>query len=196
MSKQQEHQPQNEAGYQLHFRAGNQPCFEAGLSSKVMLYHQPKNKATSFKFELVKMGWWKQGWLESQGSIVSDLFQTNNTGQRFCNPHDLLRLPRSLQRVEIIRNPCHAKRILNLQQRPETVSFLTVLTSKSLSRHSVVQILRGSTSKSAQGTPSFNDFDLQTALAPQRGANFVDILGSRSSATSVFGSWLCEPAKP
>ena len=41
----------------------------------------------------------------------------------------------------------------------------------------------------------FNDFDFQIALVPQRGANFADILGSRSSATRVFGSWLCEPSK-
>ena len=64
---------------------------------------------------------------------------------------------------------------------------LTILTSKSLSRHSAVQIFRSSTSKSAPNPQCFNDFDFQIALAPQRGVNFDDILGSRSSATPVFG---------
>ena len=74
--------------------------------------------------------------------------------------------------------------------------FLTILTSKSLSRAGVVQILSMSTSKSAPGLPVFNDFDFQIALARRRGAKFVDVLGSRSSATTVFRTYLCEPSKP
>ena len=66
--------------------------------------------------------------------------------------------------------------------------FLTILTSKS-PRHSVVQILWTWTSTSAPTPPVFNDFDFRIALAPQRGANFVDIFGSRSSATPAFRSW-------
>ena len=76
-----------------------------------------------------------------------------------------------------------------------TSQFLTILTSKSLSRAGVVQILSMSTSKSAPGLPVFNDFDFQVALARRRGANFVGILGSRSSATPVFRTYLCEPSK-
>ena len=34
--------------------------------------------------------------------------------------------------------------------------------------------------------PVFNDFDFQIALARRRGANFVDILGTRSSAPPRF----------
>ena len=66
--------------------------------------------------------------------------------------------------------------------------FLTILTSKSLSRHGVVQILRSSTSKSAPNM--------------QRGARFCrkplsrHSVVSRSSATPVCRSWLCEPSKP
>ena len=74
--------------------------------------------------------------------------------------------------------------------------FLTILTSKSLSRAGVVQILRSSTSKSAPNLPRFNHFDFRIALARRRGANSVDLLGSRSSATSVFRTYLCEPSKP
>ena len=42
------------------------------------------------------------------------------------------------------------------------------------------------TSKSAPGMPVFNDFDFQIGLARRRGANFVDILGARSSAPPRF----------
>ena len=51
--------------------------------------------------------------------------------------------------------------------------FLTILTSKSLSRAGVVQILTTSTSKSAPIMPFFYDFDFQIALARRRGANFA-----------------------
>ena len=77
-----------------------------------------------------------------------------------------------------------------------THGVLTILTSESLSRAGVVQILSRSTSKSAPGLPAFNDFDFEIALARRRGANFVDILGSRSFATPVFRTYLCESSKP
>ena len=73
--------------------------------------------------------------------------------------------------------------------------FLTISTSKSLSRAGVVQILSRSTSKSAPNPRCFNDFDFQIALARRRGANFVEILGTRSSAPA-FRTYLCEPSKP
>ena len=50
-----------------------------------------------------------------------------------------------------------------------------ILTSKSLSRAGVAQILRNSTSKSILNMPIFNDFDFRIALARRRGANFVDV---------------------
>ena len=62
----------------------------------------------------------------------------------------------------------------------------TSLTSKPLSRHSLVQILRPATSKSRPAMPVFCDFGFQTALLPQRSANFADILGSRSFAPARF----------
>ena len=74
--------------------------------------------------------------------------------------------------------------------------FFAILTSESLSRAGVVQILASSTSKSAPSVRVLNDFDFRLALARRRGANFVDILGSRSSATPVFRTYLCEPSKP
>ena len=73
--------------------------------------------------------------------------------------------------------------------------FLTILTSKSLSLAGAVWILRSSTSKSALNPRCFNDLNFQIALVRRRGANFVDILGSRSFATPVFRTYLCEPSK-
>ena len=59
----------------------------------------------------------------------------------------------------------------------------------------MVRILPSSTSKGAPNPRCFNDFNFQIALARRRGANFVGILGSRSSATPVFRTYLCEPLK-
>ena len=102
--------------------------------------------------------------------IVSDPLQIHHACQRFCNPHELLRLPRILQRVEI--------------PAPATQNALS--TSKNVPRLSVFddfdfQIAlarrrganwRSSTSKSAPNLPRFNDFDFRIALARRRGANF------------------------
>ena len=75
---------------------------------------------------------------------------------------------------------CQLPKVLRHRQ------FLTILTSQSLSRAGVVQILSRSTSKSAPGLRVLNDFDFQIALARRRGANFVEILGTRSSAPPRF----------
>ena len=47
-----------------------------------------------------------------------------------------------------------------------------ILTSKSLSRAGVVQILATSTSKSVPTPSIFNDFDFQIVVARRRGANY------------------------
>ena len=59
-----------------------------------------------------------------------------------------------------------------LQKTSRDPGVLTILTSKSLSRVGVVQILATSTSKSAPAPSVFNDFDFQIAFARRRGANF------------------------
>ena len=56
-------------------------------------------------------------------------------------------------------------------------------TSQPLSRHSLVQILPTWPSKSA---PSFNEFDFQTALSPQHGANFAACDFKKSSDHASF----------
>ena len=57
--------------------------------------------------------------------------------------------------------------------------FLTVLTSKSLSRAGVVQILASS---SVPRLSAFNDFDFQIAFARRRGA--ISILASSTSQSA------------
>ena len=64
--------------------------------------------------------------------------------------------------------------------------FLTILTSKSLSRAGVVQILATSTSKSAPRLSVFNDFDFQIVVARRRGANFGDFNFHKSAPTMPF----------
>ena len=78
----------------------------------------------------------------------------------FCNVSKSLRLPRETH--------------FELQKTSRDRQFLTILTSKSLSRAGVVQFLRSSTSKSVPTPPVFNDFDFQIAFARKRGANFVE----------------------
>ena len=64
--------------------------------------------------------------------------------------------------------------------------FLTILTSKSFSHAGVVQILA-----------ILNDFEFQIALVCRRGANFGNILGSRSSAPARSSELTCSyPPKP
>ena len=73
--------------------------------------------------------------------------------------------------------------------------FLTILTSKSLSRAGVVQILPTSTSKSAPSLSVFNDFDFQIVLARRRGANFATSSAADPPHPPVLRFWLSQPAK-
>ena len=90
----------------------------------------------------------------------------------FCNVSKSLRLPRET----------HFER----QKTSRDRQFLTILTSKSLSRTGVVQILRNSTSKSPPKPSVFNDFDFQIVLARRRGANFVDVNFQKCSRHASF----------
>ena len=189
--------------------------------------------------------------------IVWDPLQIHHACQRFRNPHELLRLPRILQCVEIpapatrntvwrSKNVPSTRRFndfdfqivlarrrganfddfnfqkcseplcflrfwlpnraraqawckfwrLQLPKALRTSQFFTILTSESLSRADVVQILPTSTSKSAPTMPIFNDFDFQIALARRRGANFVTSWATDPPHPPVLRTWLFEPAKP
>ena len=77
-----------------------------------------------------------------------------------------------------------------------TCHVLTILTSKSLSRAGVVQILRSSTSKSAPNPRCFNDFDFRIALARRRGTNFAKLHLQKCSEPTVFWRfWLPNPSR-
>ena len=99
---------------------------------------------------------------------------------RTCSVVPFFRINRSRAQAWCKFCRCQLPKVLRHRQ------FLTILTSKPLSRAGVVQILSRSTSKSALGLRVFNDFDFQIALARRRGANFVEILGTRSSAPPRF----------
>ena len=98
----------------------------------------------------------------------------------------------TMQRVSFFRrNRSRAQAWYNFQevQLPKVLpacQFLTIFISESLSRTGVVRILLSSTSNSAPSLPVLNGFDFQIALVRRRGANFVDILGSRSFAPPRF----------
>ena len=94
-----------------------------------------------------------------------------------------------------------------------TSQFLTILTSKSLSRAGVVQILSMSTAKSVPGMPVFNDFGFQIALARRRckfcrcqlpkvapACQFLTILTSKSLSRAgvvqiLSTSWTADPSQ-
>ena len=105
------------------------------------------------------------------GNVFATL--TNSCACRvFCNLSKSLRLPRKthFQPPKTSRAP----------------GVLTILTSKSLSRAGVVQILGSSTSKSAPNPRCFNDFDFQIALARRRGANFGKLNFQKCTDTASF----------
>ena len=116
--------------------------------------------------------------------IVSDPLQIHHACRRFYNPHKLLRLPRILQRVEI---PAPAMRnTLWISENSRAPGVLTALTSESLLRAGVVQILATWISKSLSKPSHFNDFGFQIALARRRGANFGDLNFKKCSEALSF----------
>ena len=98
--------------------------------------------------------------------IVSNPLQIPQACQRFCNPHELLRLPRILQRVEI----------------PAPATRNTLWTSKNVPRPSVfndfdfrIVLARRRGANFAKLNFQKCDFDFQIALARRRGANFAKL---------------------
>ena len=95
-------------------------------------------------------------------------------------------------------NPCacHAKSVLNFKKRSKTLVILTVLISKSLSRHSRVRILRFWISKRGPMLPVFYEVDFRIDSR----YSGVQIWATSSAADPlrppVFRSWLAEPAEP
>ena len=74
----------------------------------------------------------------------------------------------------------------NFKKRPETLNFLMIWTSESLSDHSLVPILQNTTSKSAPKLSIFYDFGFRIALWPQPGADFAEHNFKKCSKTLSF----------
>ena len=156
-------------------------------------------------------------------STLSDPLQIHHPCQRFCTPHELRHLLRILQLAKILapamRNavwtfknaprpsvlngvdfeialaPQRGANVakLNFQKRSEHAAWCLFL-RKSFSRDSVVQILRRSTSKNAPNLPVFNNFDFQTALAPQSGANVAKLNLKKRSEHAAWCLFFAEIA--
>ena len=116
--------------------------------------------------------------------IVSELLQIHHACQRFCNPHELLRLPRILQRVEI----------------PAPATRKPLWTSKNAPRPSVFndfdfQIVRARRRGANFATLNFQKcsehaawclFFVKIALARRRGASFVEVNFQKCSRHAGF----------
>ena len=116
--------------------------------------------------------------------IVSDPLQIHHVCQRFCDPHELLRLPRILQRVEI----------------PAPATRNTLSTSKNVPRPSVFNDFDFQIVLARRRGANFADFNFQKcsehaawclffvkiALARRRGANFVDVNFQKCSRHASF----------
>ena len=106
--------------------------------------------------------------------IVSEPLQIHHACQRFCNPHELVRLPRILKRIEIPA-PATRKAIWTSKSGPRPWCFNDFNFQIVLPRRRGANfILATSTSKSAPRPSVFNDFDFQIVLPRRRGANFGD----------------------
>ena len=125
--------------------------------------------------------------------IISEPLQIHHACQRFCNPHELLRLPRILQRVEIPA-PATRKALSTSKNVPRPSVFNDFDFQIALARRRGANFAKLNFQKCSEHA-AWCLFFAEIALARRRGANFVDILGSRSFATPVFRSYLCEPSK-
>ena len=113
--------------------------------------------------------------------------------QRFWDPHELLRLPRIAQPVEI---PALATRkpLWTSKNAPRPSVFNDFDFQIALARRRGVELnfqkccrhAACSTSKSAPTPPVFNDFDFRIALARRRGAIFAKLNFQKCSDTASF----------
>ena len=117
-----------------------------------------------------------------------------------CIVSEPLQIPHACRRFATLTNSCACHAFWNVSKslrlprenlfEPQKVvrdpGILTILSSKSFSRASVVQILPASTSKSRPRLSVFNDFDFQIVLARRRGANFGDFNFQKCSESVSF----------
>ena len=118
--------------------------------------------------------------------IVSDPLQIHHACQRFCNPHELLRLPRILQPVEMPA-PATRKPLWTSKNVPSTWCFNDFDFQIVLARRRGANFAKLNFQKCSEHAAFYcNDFDFQIALARRRGANFAKLNFQKCSRRASF----------
>ena len=116
--------------------------------------------------------------------IVSDPLQINHACQRFCNPHELLRLPRILQRVEIPA-PATRNTLWTSKNIPSTWCFNDFDFRIALARRRGANFAELNFQKCSQHA-AWCLFFVKIALARRRGSNFGKLNFQKCSEHASF----------
>ena len=116
--------------------------------------------------------------------IVSDPLQIHHACQRFCNPHELLRLPRILQRVEIPA-PATRNTLWTSKNAPRPSVFNDFDFQIALARRRGANFAKLNFQKCSEHA-AWCLFFVKIALARRRGANFVDVNFQKCSRHASF----------
>ena len=116
--------------------------------------------------------------------IVSEPLQIHHACQRFCNPHELLRLPRILQRVEILA-PAPRNTLWTSKNVPRPSAFNDFDFQIALARRRGANFVEINFQKCSEHA-AWCRFFVKIALARRRGANFVDVNFQKCSDTASF----------
>ena len=116
--------------------------------------------------------------------IVSDPLQIHHACQRFCNPHELLRLPRILQRLEIPA-PATQNGLSTSKNVPGPWCFNDFDFQIALARRRGANFTKLNFQKCSEHA-AWCPFFVKIALTRRRGANFVDINFQKCSGPASF----------
>ena len=121
--------------------------------------------------------------------IISEPLQIHHACQHFCNPHELLRLPRILQRVEIPA-PATRKALSTSKNAPRPSGFNDFDFQIVLARRRGANFGKLNFQKCSEHA-AWCLFFVKIALARRRGANFVDVNFQKCSGPASFSRfWL------
>ena len=116
--------------------------------------------------------------------IVSDPLQIHHACQRFCNPHELLRLPRILQAVEFPA-PATQNGLSTSKNVPSPWCFNGFGFQIALARRRGANFAKLNFQKCSEHA-AWRLFFVKIALARRRGANLVDVNFQKCSDTASF----------
>ena len=116
--------------------------------------------------------------------IVSEPLQIHHACQRFYNPHELLRLPRILQRVEILA-PATRNTLWTSKNVPRPSVFNDFDFQIALARRRGANFVEINFQKCSEHA-AWCLFFVKIALARRRGANFVDVNFQKCSRRASF----------